>query len=670
MADISTVQSEVSDPRVVITSPFWARRREQIAESVIPYQWKVMNDEIDTKVPDDPAGNQSQSDRSHAIANLEAAAGRSDDEFSGMVFQDSDVYKWLEEAAYSLSYHPNEQLRKLCDRTVDLIAEAQQDDGYLDTPFQIGSGPWAKRSRFSQLQQSHEMYVMGHYIEAGVAYHAVTGNKKALGIACRMADCLDANFGPEEGKIHGADGHPEVELALAKLYETTGEGRYLELAQYLIEIRGQDPQFYARQQAGQHGDNIMPDMVRFPLSYFQADKPVCEQDEANGHAVRVGYLCTGIASVARLTGDKQLLEAAKRLWSNIVDKRMYITGAIGSTHVGESFTYDYDLPNDLMYGETCASVAMSKFASQMLRIEPNGEYADVLERELFNGALTGISLDGKQYYYVNPLESDPAGSANPDRHHVLSHRVDWFGCACCPANIARLIASVDQYIYTELDGGGTVLSHQFIANNARFGNGLSVVQKSDFPWEGHISYELTLPRQAAKSVRFGIRIPAWSLDAYSLSVNGEVRRPQINQGFVYFDIAPGKAVNIDLDLDMSVQFVRANTRVRDDAGCLAVQRGPLIYCAEEADNPGPLWSYAIEAGDTDKAVTAFDAHLLSGVETVSVPARREASDGEDAPLYMRWRGESNGEKTTLNMIPYYAWANREVGGMRVFFRRA
>ena len=487
-----------------------------------------MNDEIDTTVPDDPAGNQLADNKGHAVANLKVVTGELDDEFHGMVFQDSDVYKWLEEAAYALAYHPDPELKALCDRTVNLIARAQQPDGYLDTPYQVKSGVWVDRPRFSLIQQSHEMYVMGRYIEAAVAYHQVTGNEQALEVAKKMADCLDANFGPEEGKIHGADGHPEIELALAKLYEEPGEKRYLTLSRYLIDVRG--------------------------------------QQTADGHAVRVGYLCTGVAHVGRLLGDQGLIDTAKRLWKNIVTRRMYVTGAIGSTHVGESFTYDYDLPNDTMYGETCASVAMSMFAQQMFDLEPKGEYADVLEKELFNGSIAGISLDGKQYYYVNALETTPDGLANPDRHHVLSHRVDWFGCACCPANIARLIASVDRYIYTERDGGKTVLSHQFIANKAEFASGLTVEQRSDFPWNGHVEYTVSLPASATdSSVRFGLRIPGWSLGSYALTVNGKSAVAQPEDGFVYLMVNAGDT----LELDMSVKFVRANSRVRSDAGQVA-----------------------------------------------------------------------------------------------------
>lgn len=432
-----------------------------------------MNDEIDTTVPDDPAGNQLADNKGHAVANLKVVAGELDDEFHGMVFQDSDVYKWLEEAAYALAYHPDPELKALCDRMVNLIARAQQPDGYLDTPYQVKSGVWADRPRFSLIQQSHEMYVTGHYIEAAVAYHQVTGNEQALEVAKKMADCLDANFGPEEGKIHGADGHPEIELALAKLYEEPGEKRYLTLSQYLIDVRGQDPQFYAKQLKALNGDNIFPDLGFYKPTYFQAAEPV-----------RVGYLCTG-AHVDRLLGDQGLIDTAKRFWKSIVTRRMYVTGAIGSTHVGESFTYDYDLPNDTMYGETCASV--------------------------------------------------------------------------------------DRYIYTERDGGKTVLSHQFIANKAEFASGLTVEQRSDFPWNGHVEYTVSLPASATdSSVRFGLRIPGWSLGSYALTVNGKSAVAQPEDGFVYLMVNAGDT----LELDMSVKFVRANSRVRSDAGQVARHARP------------------------------------------------------------------------------------------------
>lgn len=424
------------------------------------------------------------------------------------------------------------------------------------------------------------MYVMGHYIEAAVAYHQVTGNEQALEVAKKMADCLDANFGPEEGKIHGADGHPEIELALAKLYEEPGEKRYLTLSQSLIDVRGQDPQFYAKQLKALNGDNIFPDLGFYKPTYFQAAEPVRGQQTADGHAVRVGYLCTG-AHVDRLLGDQGLIDTAKRFWKNIVTRRMYVTGAIGSTHVGESFTYDYDLPNDTMYGETCASV--------------------------------------------------------------------------------------DRYIYTERDGGKTVLSHQFIANKAEFASGLTVEQRSDFPWNGHVEYTVSLPASATdSSVRFGLRIPGWSLGSYALTVNGKSAVAQPEDGFVYLMVNAGDT----LELDMSVKFVRANSRVRSDAGQVAVMRGLLVYCVEQADNPGDLWNYRLADGvDAAAAKTEFQSDLLGGVDTVSLPAVREQADSDDAALYASADVAPTTEAAILTLVPYYSWANREVGQMRVWLRR-
>ena len=527
---------------------------------------------------------------------------------------------------------------------------------------------------------------MGHYIEAGVAYWQATGNTKALRIACRMAESIDDNFGPEAGKIHGSDGHPEIELALAKLYEVTGEKRYLELAEYLVKVRGQDPSFYDRQNALIDDDNhIFPEMRNIGLRYYQAAEPVTEQRDANGHAVRMAYLCAGLAHIARLAKDDELLRSARRLWRSIVSRRMYITGGIGSTHVGESFTCDYDLPNDTMYGETCASIAMVFFARRMLENEARGEYADVIERELFNGALSGISLDGKKYFYVNPLEALPeSGKGNPDRTHVLCQRVDWFGCACCPANIARLLASIDHYVYTELDAGSTVLSHQFIANEAQFHSGLRVRQESDFPWDGHVQYEVTLPRKAddmerpleVQTVRFGVRIPWWSARRYELRIDGGLSELPLEDGFVYVNIRPGQAMTIELELDMSVKAMTAASQVHADVGKIAIMRGPLVYCAEQVDNDGDLWSYTVPDAANLKAYERHDERLLGGITMISVPAlRRSEQDAEEretddfSALYRQVTSSDlrdHGEHAVLTLVPYYTWANRVPGAMRVW----
>ncbi|AQW21311.1 hypothetical protein PL11_004905 [Lentilactobacillus curieae] len=642
---------------VEVTSDFWKRYRELIVKEVLPYQWAVMNDEADISIAEDPQNN-GQDKNSHAVANLKIAAGKMEGHHYGFPFQDTDVYKWLEAAAYSFNYHPNEDLQKITDELIDLIAEAQDDDGYLSTYFQID----APERKFKRLQQSHELYTMGHYIEAGVAYYQSTGNQKALDIATRMADCIDQNFGLEDGKIPGYDGHPEIELALARLYEVTKEKRYLDLAHYFLNQRGQDPEFFNKQieEDGEERD-LIANMREFPLSYYQNDKPIKDQESLTGHAVRVVYLCTGIAHVARLTGDEDLLAACKRFWNDIVKRRMYVTGNIGSTTTGESFTYDYDLPNDTDYGETCASVGMSFFAKQMLNIEAKGEYGDVLEKELFNGTLSGMSLDGKHFYYVNPLEADPVASkGNPGKSHVLTHRADWFGCACCPANLARLIASVDQYIYTE--GEDAVLSHQFISNTAEFQNGVTVSQTNNFPWAGDIHY--TIENPSGEDFKLGIRIPGWS-NKTSYKVNGENKSLSVEDGFVYV-IATDGTTTIDIELDMSTKFMRSNNRNVSDYGKVAVQRGPVVYAAEQADNEIPLWLYKVNTKEEPEY--HFDEKLLDGVGVLKVVADKPALDSENDDLYVEDQ-EQELIPSTLTLIPYYAWANREDGQMRVWLNK-
>lgn len=666
---------------VTVTSPFWKRYRETVANGVVPYQWAVINDERPIDVPTQSQyGSATEIDPhySHAVRNLSIAAGIEDGEFHGMVFQDTDVYKWLEEAAYTLEYAPNNDLQALCDSVVDLIAVAQQDDGYLVTPFIIRSGRYAHRARFSQLQQSHELYSMGHAIEALVAYHHVTGNTKALRIACGMANAIRSAFGPEAGKIHAADGHPEIELALGRLYESTGDRNYLDLAQFFINVRGTDPEFYERQneQVGDPDDDIFPTMRGEDPAYLQDNRPLREQTEVQGHAVRAVYLLTGAAMVARLTDDDALKSAVRRLWHNITARRMAITGGIGSTHINESFTYDYDLPNDTPYNETCASVGMAMLAKQMLMLDPCGEYADVLERELYNGALTGIALDGTKFFYGNMLEVDPQGTArNPDRFHASDRRQSWFGCACCPANIARLIASVDQYLYTVDEDSRTIYAHQFIANTVTFDDGVHIEQHTNMPWDGTVRFTVTVPRDA-QPVRMGVRIPSWSRNSYELAVNGEdmsAARPQ--QGFVLIE-APVGTTHITLQLDMSVRFMRANTRVRADAGRIAVMRGPLVYCAEEADNAIPLWNYHVRVEDVNRAISVRSDEL-EGITTVTVPAVRRIDMAEvlqrddeidTQPLYDDVHTNPLMERpSTLTLIPYYAWANRERGQMQVWF---
>ena len=647
-------------PRVEVTSPFWRRYRDLVRESVLPYQWDVISDAIAVRMPSDPGGNTNEVPRSGAVQNLRIAAGQASGEFTGFLFQDSDVYKWLEAVAYSLMERDDAVLRAHADEMVELISQAQQDDGYLDSYFQIKE----PKRRFRRLSQSHELYVMGHYIEAGVAYWEATGSELALDVARRMADCIDANFGPGQGKIHGGDGHPEIEIALTRLYAVTDERRYLDLAHWFVVVRGQDRDFYRRQDEADGGEGFFGGLQYLMRSgtYLQADKPFLEQTELNGHAVRALYLLAGAADVARLTGDERVRETVGRLWDDVTRRRMYVTGQVGSTQVGESFTYDYDLPNGTVYGETCASVALAFVARRMLQASARGEYGDVLERELFNGAIAGMSLDGRHFFYVNPLEADPLASRrDPGRQHVLTRRAEWFGCACCPANLARLVSSVDRYIYTELDGGSTVLLHQFISSRAEFASGFTVSQESDYPWEGSVS--ISAENHGETDVRLGVRIPAWARTGFSLRVGGAETAAAVEDGFTYVSVPAGAGVELSLELPLEPRLVRASNRVADDAGRVAVTRGPLVFCLEEADNPGPLWNYEVAP---DGLSAEFRPELLGGLEVVRARGLRAEQDGEGS-LYLP-AGGVTWKDADMTFIPYYAWANRTEGQMRVWVR--
>lgn len=623
--------------------------------------WFVLPRNANIRITKERGDDRIPSKKSNAIANFSIAADQQEGGHYGYVFQDTDVYKWLEAVAYTLSYKPDQALQEVADQLINLIAEAQQSDGYLVTYFIIE----APERKFKRLKQSHELYSMGHYIEAGVAYYAATGNKKALTIARRMADCIDNSFGHKDDQIHGFDGHSEIELALAKLFEATSVQRYLDLAHYFITQRGKDTNFFDKQiEADGKDRDLIAGMEAFPLSYYQADKPIFEQETAEGHAVRVVYLCTGMAHVARLTNDQKLLAACKRLWDNIVKKRMFVTGGIGSTVLGEAFTYDYDLPNDTMYCETCASVAMSFFARRMLENDPNGKYADILEKELFNSTISGVSLDGEHFFYVNPLEvSAEVSKKDPGKSHVMLRRQNWFGCACCPPNLARLIASVDQFIYTVDQDKDTIYSHQFIANKAAFDSTITIEQKSDFPWDGEVNY--TIENSMHKPFKFAVRIPYWSSQNYQFTHLNQKIEGEEKDGFVYFEINDEK-FELDLKLDMRMHEIQANNRVRSDLDRVAIQRGPLIYCMEETDQKAPLHLYHLPINATFNY--AYKPELLQGVGTIEVNALRSEIDNPDLALYHDYQPPRD-KQERIQLIPYFAWANRSSGEMQVWIRK-
>lgn len=642
--------------KVKLTDRFWRNYQKLVRKEMIPYQWAVLNDAIDINIERERNDDSIPNEKSHAVENFKIAAGWAEGDHYGWVFQDSDVYKWLEAVAYSLNNEPDAGLQSLADDVVDLIAAAQEPDGYLDTYFTIK----APERRFKRLRESHELYCAGHFMEAAVAYHAATGNEKVLQTAVKLADCIDRSFGPEEGKIHGSDGHEEVEIGLVRLYEATGEPRYLKLADYFIEIRGQDPEFFSKQVAAEgNKEPVIAGMDCQPPSYYQADVPPIERTTADGHAVRVVYLCTGMAAIAARTGNEAMLAACRRLWRNIVDKRMYITGGIGSTYRGEAFTLDYDLPNDTMYCETCASIGLVFFARQMLLCDSCGEYADVMERALYNTVLAGMALDGKHFFYVNPLETDPLKSKmDPNKSHVKCVRPAWLGCACCPPNLARLLTSVEEYIYTVKQD--TVLVNLFMESAVTVGN-RTVSQGTEYPRDGKITIRISEGSENEVK-RLGVRIPGWA-EHYTVYVNGSRCSQLSEDGYLYLE--PGAdAMEITLELPMEIQRWRANPLVSEDVGKVAIARGPVVYCLEAADNGGHLH---LLAQDPKAELEYKESPILGGIGTITGMGTRKILPKQEMPLYQREPGYKT-EPQKLTYIPYYAWANRGESEMSVWIR--
>lgn len=651
----------MNDTKVRITDKFWGRYRKLVREEMLPYQWNVLNDKIAITIERERDDDSIPNEKSHAIENFRIAAGQKPGNHYGWVFQDSDVYKWLEATAYTLREKEDKELQSLADSVVDLISEAQEADGYLDTYFTIE----APDRKYKCLAESHELYCAGHYLEAAAAYYKTTGNRKVLETACKLADHIDSVFGKEEGKIHGYDGHEEIEIGLMHLYRATGNKRYLELSRYFLLERGCNPDFFADQRKEEQGKPpLIPGMEKRSLSYYQAHKPVLEQDTAEGHAVRLVYLCTAMADVATATGDEKLLEACRRLWRNIIDKRLYITGGVGSTVYGEAFTLDYDLPNDTMYCETCASVGLIFFAYRMLAAEDRGEYGDIMERALYNTVLGGMALDGKHFFYVNPLEANPGKSKNdPGKSHVKCVRPQWLGCACCPPNLARLLASLEQYVYIRKKG--KILVNLFMNCQADFQTehgSVTIVQKTGYPWTGEV--QLQVEGSCDVPITIGIRIPGWS-DTVVTELNGRRIEAEPVKGFIYLEkVSPSDVITVNFDMEVKRWY--ANVRVSSDTGKTAVSRGPILYCMEEADNGTYLNRLSLERNEP--IYYGYDADLLGGAGFLTAEGWELTVGEDEGALYRRVCSEKEKRRKKIKWIPYYSWANRGENEMQVWIR--
>jgi uncharacterized protein len=642
--------SDIPLKNVRMKDSFWAKYQKLVREEVIPYQWRALNDQVEGAAP------------SHVIKNFKIAAGLEKGEFVGMFFQDTDLAKWLEAVGYSLETNPDSALEALADEAIDLVGEAQQPDGYVNTYYTIVEPD----KRWTNLHQCHELYTAGHMIEAAVAYYKGTGKRKLLDIMCRFADYIDTVFGTEPGKLRGYCGHEEIELALVKLYDATGNGRYLKLAQYFVDQRGQKPNYMVMEIESRGRITAWNNAIieNNDMEYCQAHLPVREQKDAVGHAVRAAYLYTAMADIAAETGEKSLLEACRRLFRSIEQKRMYITGGIGSTNIGEAFTFDYDLPNDYIYQETCASIGLVFFAHNLLKSEMIGNYADVMERALYNSVLSGIALDGKSFFYVNPLEVWPEASAkNPARAHVKPVRQKWYGCACCPPNVARMLTSLGHYVYTVKNN--TIYAQLYIGNEAdmELDEGkVRLVQETNYPWDGAV--KMTVAEAAGGEFALGLRIPGWCSNA-AIVLNGERQDVAVEKGYAVITRNWRAGDVLELKMDMPVNIIEANPNVRADAGKVAVQRGPLVYCLEEEENGTNLSALKL---DYKAGLTAgYDEELFGGSVVIKGTAFRTRTDNWENTLY-RPLSEME-ERQEIKAVPYCYWGNRKQGEMLVWMRR-
>jgi DUF1680 family protein len=608
----------VSFTDVVIADEFWAPRMETNRKVTVPYDFK-------------------KCDETGRIDNFAKAGGLMEGNFEGIYFNDSDLYKVIEGAAYSLKIHPDQELEKYVDAVIDKIAAAQWEDGYLYTFYSLPQRQPEKR--WTDVRNKHELYCAGHFFEAAVAYYQATGKRKILDVAVRLADYIDSVFGPD--KKHDVPGHEEIEIGLVKLYGVTGDEKYLALAKFFIDERGRS------------------DKRKIYGDYCQDHKPVIEQDSAVGHAVRAGYLYSGMADVAALTDDTGYVRALGRIWQDVVSKKLYITGGVGARGGGESFGDDYELPNKTAYCETCAAIANAMWNHRMFLLHGDAKYIDVLERVIYNGFLSGISLSGDKFFYPNPLASDGDYERSP-----------WFGCACCPTNIVRFMPSLPGYAYAQ--HGDVLYVNLFIGGSATIkmaGNTVRLEQQTRYPWDERV--KITVEPKRSREFTICVRIPGWARnepvpsDLYhfldenpkkaNLKVKGESVDLNINKGFASIRRRWKKGDTIELNLPMPIRRVVSHKNLKDNAGLTAVQRGPIVYCFEGVDNPKGLAKLILPANA--KLKVEYDGDLLGGIVTIKGQGKIQQPQAAAQPTL---------ESIEAVAIPYYAWAHRGKSEMAVW----
>ena len=625
----------VNFQNVSITGDFWRGRLDTVLAKTIPSQYKKlieynMVESLKVVQPPPPL-----------------TIPRNHINFSTQIFWDSDIGKWVEAASYALHHGPDSKIEAQIDEITYLLEKAQLPDGYLNCWY-IGR---EIENRWSNLRDNHELYNAGHMLEGAIAYFQATGKRKLLTIMERYIDHIATVFGPNEGQKRGYPGHQEIEIALIKLYHLTGDRRRLDLCTYFINERGRQPHYFDQEAYARGSDP--KDYWAKTYQYGQAHKPVREQDKVVGHAVRAFYMYTAMADLAAELGDDALKSACEVLWKDAITRKMYVTAGFGPSEKNEGFTDDYDLPNDTAYAETCATVAMVFWAQRMLNLDLDSQYADIMELGLFNGGLSGLSLDGEHYFYDNKLESD--GS---------QQRWAWHPCPCCTMNVSRLVASIGGYFYSV--GANEIAVHLYGGAKTTLQLGETTVhltETSDFPWSGKVKIKVE-PEQAARFA-LRLRIPAWGRQGATVSVNGTPVDVTANtiKGYLSIDRIWDKGDIVEMDLPMDARRIYAHPKVKADSGKVALARGPLVYCAEEIDNTAaPIAHMRLPRSASIKAEKRPD--LLGGMTVLVADAKALSESGWENALY---RNEPPTEtEATLTAVPYYSWANRGPNKMQVW----
>jgi DUF1680 family protein len=622
---------------VTVTDGFWSPRLETNRTVTVRYDFQ-------------------KCERTGRIANFARAGGLEAGDFEGLYgFNDSDVFKVIEGASYALSLQPDPELERYLDELAEKIAAAQEDDGYLYTVGTIGStveepACCVSHPRWSDLGSGHELYNLGHFYEAAVAHHQATGNRTLLDVALKSADLLTTVFGP--GRNMGVPGHQEIEIGLVKLYRATGEQKYLDLARFFLDQRG-----------NAEGHELYG-------AYSQDHLPVTEQTEAVGHAVRAGYMYAGMADVGALTGDRTYADALGRIWENVVGRKLYVTGGLGARRGNEGFGEDYDLPNRTAYTETCAAIANALWNHRLFLLHGDAKYLDVLERVIYNGFLSGVALDGEHFFYPNPLAFDGKDTFNQG----ATGRKGWFNCSCCPTNVVRFLPSIAGYVYAQRER--ELFVNLFVAGSAGLeieGRPVTVRQETRYPWDGRVT--IAVEPEQPEDLTLHVRVPGWARgrpvpsDLYryldsaeapiEIAVNGEPSKVELAKGFAVLRRTWRKGDTIELSLPMPVRRVASHEKVEANAGRVALERGPVVYCAEATDNGGQVFNLVLP--DDAPLEARHRGDLLGGLSVIEgrALALSPAEDGRSVVT----------REQDFVAVPYYAWAHRGEGEMAVWLPR-